>query len=84
MTQKEYKEEIMTRDQKIKELREQLEEARAKTNCYEEILEKYFIVSEQLRDKQNEVCNLRMKIDSLNAIIAQYEKMLNRVNLEVN
>lgn len=84
MTQKEYREEIMTRDKTIKDLRALLDKEEEKTSHYEDVLEKYFIVSEQLRSEQNEAHYLRMRIDSLNTIIAQYEKTLNRVNLEVN
>ena len=83
MTQKEYKEKIEFLENRAKGLMKENEALRLQEYKYEQVLENYYRVSEELKQERDYNANNCKTIDNLQNIIRQYEKMLDRVTFNV-
>lgn len=79
MTQKEYKEKIEFLEKQAKGLMKENEALRLQEYKYEQVLENYHRVSEELKQERDYNANNCKTIDNLQNMIRQYEKMLDRV-----
>ena len=83
MTQKEYKEKIEFLENRAKGLMKENEALRLQECKYEQVLENYYRVSEELKQERDYNANNCKTIDNLQNMIRQYEKMLDRVTFNV-
>lgn len=81
MTQKEYQEKLKALENEIIELKKEVDYEKNKFYNYEQVLEDYHRVSEDLRREKE--CNLHntLTIERLNKTIEQYEKILNKFTI---
>lgn len=84
MTQKEYNEKTDILKQEIDNLKKELTIEKTKTYNYEEVLEKYYIINEQLRQEKEFNKQNCLMIERLQKTIEQYEKMLDKFTIQYN
>ena len=83
MTKKEYEQDINILSEKIKELKTENEELKAREHNYMQVLLNYHRVSEELKQEREYNTNNCKTIDNLQKMMRQYEKMLDRVTFNV-
>lgn len=83
MTKKEYEQDINVLSEKIKELKTENEELKAREHGYMQVLLNYHRVSEELKQERESNMHNRKTIDNLQTMIRQYEKMLDKVTFQV-
>lgn len=81
MTQKEYKEKILTLENEIKELKKELNFEKNKVFNYNQLLEDYHITNEELRNEREYNIQNIATIDRLQKTIEQYEKILDKFTI---
>ena len=84
MTQKEYKDKLLELENKIKEQAKELEYERIKEYKYEQVLENYHSVNEELRNEKEYNKLNCLTIDRLQKTIEQYEKILDKFTINYN
>ena len=83
MTKKEYEQDINILSEKIKELKTENEELKAREHDYMQVLLNYHRVSEELKQEREYNMQNCKTIDNLQNMIRQYERMLDRVTFNV-
>lgn len=81
MTQAEYREKLEQFEKILADNNKRLQEEINKNYRYEQVLEDYHKVSEELRREQEINTQIKMVNQQLRETIEQYEKILNRVNI---
>lgn len=81
MTQKEYREILLKKDNEIIELRKKLETEKDKYYNYQQILEDYHITSEDLRKEKEWNKQNVNTIEEQRRIIEKYEKILDKFTI---
>lgn len=83
MTQKEYKEKIEFLENRAKGLMKENEALRLQEYKYEQVLENYHRVSEELKQEREYNMQNCKTIDNLQSMIRHYEKMFDKVSFQV-
>lgn len=83
MTKKEYEQDINILSEKIKKLKTENEELKAREHDYMQVLLNYHRVSEELKQEREYNMQNCKTIDNLQSMIRHYEKMFDKVSFQV-
>jgi hypothetical protein len=81
MTQKEYNEKILESEKENKDLRKELEFERRKNFNYEQVLEDYHRVSEELNKEREANIQNEYTIKNQNDVIEKYKEILDKFTI---